>query len=60
MQAKLLWLQDPSEINRDNQNNVKCESSRHFSNKRSEYPKDKINQLAMNSKNKYSRTHVEE
>jgi hypothetical protein len=55
MQTELPWLQDPSKINRDNQNNIKYESSRHFSNKRSEYPKYKINQLAMNSKNKYAR-----
>jgi hypothetical protein len=28
-QAKLQWLQDPSQINRDNLNNVKRETSRH-------------------------------
>jgi hypothetical protein len=28
-QAKLQWLQDPSEINGDNLNNVRCEASRH-------------------------------
>jgi hypothetical protein len=33
-EAKLQWLQDPSEINRDNLNNVRCEASRHFRNKR--------------------------
>jgi hypothetical protein len=26
-QAKLQWLQDPSEINGDNLNNVRCEAS---------------------------------
>jgi hypothetical protein len=51
-QAKLQWLQDPSEINGDNLNNVRLETSRHFRNKRREYLKDKINELAMNSKNK--------
>jgi hypothetical protein len=51
-QAKLQWLQDPSEINGDNLNNVRRETSRHFGNKKSEYLKGKINELAMNSKNK--------
>jgi hypothetical protein len=37
-QAKLQWLQDPSEINGDNLNNVRLN--------------DKINEFAMNSKNK--------
>jgi hypothetical protein len=48
----LQWLQDPSEINGDNLNNVRCEASRYFRNKRREYLKDKINELARNSKNK--------
>jgi hypothetical protein len=39
-QAKLQSLQDPSEINGSNLNNVR------------EYLKDKINKLATNSKNK--------
>jgi hypothetical protein len=54
-QAKLQWLQDPSEINGDNLNNVRCEACTHFRNKKREYLKDKINELAMNSKNKSSR-----
>jgi hypothetical protein len=33
-QAKLQWLQDPSEINGDNLNNVRHEASRHFGNKK--------------------------
>jgi hypothetical protein len=45
-------LQDPSEINGDNLNNVRREASRHFRNKKREYPKDKINELATSSKNK--------
>jgi hypothetical protein len=32
-QAKLQWLQAPSEINEDNLNSVRCEASRHFRNK---------------------------
>jgi hypothetical protein len=35
-QAKLLWLQDPSEINGDNLKNVRRETSRHFRNKKRE------------------------
>ena len=50
-QAKLQWLQDPSEIHRDNLN-IRCETSRHFRNRKREYLKDRINELAMNSKNK--------
>jgi hypothetical protein len=51
-QAKLQWLQHPSEINGDNPNNVRREASRHFRNKKGEYLKDKINELAANSNNK--------
>jgi hypothetical protein len=51
-QAKLQWLQDPSKINGDNLNNVRREASRYFRNKKREYLKDKINELATNSKNK--------
>jgi hypothetical protein len=51
-QAKLQWLHDPSEINGDNLNNVIWEASRYFKNKRREYLRDKISELAMNSKNK--------
>jgi hypothetical protein len=47
-QAKLQWLYDPSEINGDNLNNVGCEASRYFRNKK-EYLKDKINGLATNT-----------
>jgi hypothetical protein len=51
-QAKPQWLQDPSEINWDNLNNVTCEAIRYFRNKMREYLKDKINELASNSKYK--------
>jgi hypothetical protein len=50
--AKLQWLQDPSEIIGDNLNNVICEGSRHFRNKKMECWEDRINELAVNSKNK--------
>ncbi|PNF37844.1 hypothetical protein B7P43_G08371, partial [Cryptotermes secundus] len=51
-QAKLQWLQDPSELNGNNLNNIRRETSRHFRNKKRDYLKDKIDELAMNSKNK--------
>jgi hypothetical protein len=51
-QAKLQWLQDPSKINGDNLNNVRREASRYFRNTKRKYLKDKIKELATNSKNK--------
>jgi hypothetical protein len=51
-QATLQWLQDPREINGVNMNNVRCEANRYFRNKKRESLKDKINELATNSKNK--------
>jgi hypothetical protein len=51
-QAKLQWLQDPNEVNGDNLNNVRHQASRHFRNKKGEYLKDRINELATNRKNK--------
>jgi hypothetical protein len=45
-QARLQWLQEPSEINGDNLNNVRREASRYFRHKKN----DKINELAVNSK----------
>jgi hypothetical protein len=51
-QAKLQWLQDPSEINGDNLNVVRREASRHFRNTNKEYFKDKINEFASNSKSR--------
>jgi hypothetical protein len=50
--TKLQWLQDPSEINGDNLNNVRCEASRYIRNKKREYLKDIVNELATNRKNK--------
>jgi hypothetical protein len=45
-------LQDPSEINGDNLNNIRLEASRYFRNKKRKHLGDKINELASNSKNK--------
>jgi DNA repair ATPase RecN len=36
-QAKLQWLQDPSEANEDNLSDVSWEATRHFRNKKREY-----------------------
>jgi hypothetical protein len=51
-QAKLQWLQDPSEANEGNLSAIRREASRYFRNKEREYLKDKINELESNSKNK--------
>jgi alpha/beta superfamily hydrolase len=50
-QAKLQWLQNPTEINGDDCNNVRHKASRHFWNKKRQYMKDRINELAANRKN---------
>jgi hypothetical protein len=54
-QAKLKRLQDPSEINGDNLNNIRHETIWYFRNIKTEYLKDKIDEPATNSKNKYIR-----
>jgi len=41
------WLQDPNQSNVDNLNNVRCEASRHFRNKKKEA---KIDDRQTNSK----------
>jgi hypothetical protein len=46
------WLQDPSQSNVDNMNNLRHESSRHFRNKKKEYLKAKIDEHETNSKMK--------
>jgi hypothetical protein len=51
-QAKSQRVHVPSELNGANVNNVKREANRQFRNKKREYLKDKINELATNSKNK--------
>jgi hypothetical protein len=58
-QAKLQWLQDPSEANEDNVSDVRREASRHFRKKRREYLKDKIKELESNCKNKNIRDCIE-
>jgi hypothetical protein len=59
-QAKLQWLQDPSEMNGDNLNNVIQEVSRHSRNKKREYLKDKINELVRIVRTRISGTCIEE
>ena len=49
-QAKMQWIQDPSWSNVDNLNNVRCNASRHFRNKKKAYLKAKIEELETNSK----------
>ena len=49
-QAKLKWIQDPSQSNVDNLNNVRCEVSRYFRNKKKAYLTAKIEELETNSK----------
>jgi hypothetical protein len=56
-QAKLQWLQNPSQINGDNMENIRCEASRNFRTKRREYFKNTMNELQMNSRNKYAQSH---
>jgi hypothetical protein len=49
-QAKMQGVQDPSQSNVDNLNNVRCKASRQFRNKKKEYLKAKIEKLETNSK----------
>ena len=44
------WVQDPSQSNVDNLNNVRREANKHFRNKKKEYMKAKIDELETNSK----------
>jgi hypothetical protein len=48
----LQWLQNPNKINGDNVDAVRLEAGGHYRNKKREYMKDTINELATNSKNK--------
>jgi len=41
-QAKMQWIQDPSQNNVDNLNKVRRDASRHFRNKKKAYLKAKI------------------
>jgi signal transduction protein with GAF and PtsI domain len=58
-QKTLQWAQDPGKINEDNLNNIRREASKHFRNNKSEYLKDKINDLATDSKGKNTRYFIE-
>jgi hypothetical protein len=49
-QAKMQWIQDPSQRNVDNLTNVRRDVSRHARNKEKAYPKVKIEELENNSK----------
>ena len=49
-QAKMQWIQDPSQSNVDNVNNVRREDSRHLRNKKKAYMRAKIEELENNSK----------
>jgi hypothetical protein len=49
-QAKMHWIQDPSQSNVDNLNNVRRDASRHFRNKKKAYLKAKIGEVETNSK----------
>jgi hypothetical protein len=54
-QAKIQWMQDPSQSNVENLNMVRRDSSRHLRNKTKAYMKAKIEQLETNSKFKHVR-----
>ena len=49
------WIQDPSQSNVDNLNNVRRDASRHFRNKKKAYLRAKIEELETNSKINYIR-----
>ena len=49
-QAKLQWVQDQSQGNIDNLNNVRHEATRRFRNKKKAYLKAKIEEIETNSK----------
>jgi hypothetical protein len=51
-QAKLQWMQNPSQINGNNLQNFRHETSKTLLKKKREYLKDKINELETNNKNK--------
>jgi len=48
--AIMQWIQDPSQSNVDNLNNVRHEVSRHFRNKKKAYLRAEIEELEINSK----------
>jgi hypothetical protein len=46
-QAKLQWLQDPSEMNGDSLNSIRCETSRNSRIKKRVYVEEQINEPPM-------------
>jgi len=48
--AKMQWIQDPSQSNVDNLNNVRRQVSRHFRNKKKAYLRPKIEELETKNK----------
>jgi len=48
--AKIQWVQDPSQRNVDNLNNVRREVSKHFRNKKKAYLRTKIEEFETNNK----------
>jgi hypothetical protein len=66
VKQKVSWRQPSSELGcrakgkKKTLNNIGRETIRHFRNKKMEYLKDKIDELARNSKNKNIETCVEE
>jgi len=46
-QAKMQWVQDPNHSNADKLNNVRCEASRHFRQKRRNMWKLKLRNLKL-------------
>ena len=55
-QANVQWVQNPNQSNVGNLNKVKRKASRHFRNKKMEYPRAKIDDLETKSKTKISET----
>jgi hypothetical protein len=51
-------LQNPNQINGDNLQNLRHETSRIFRNKKREYLKGKINELETNNKKKKKQKHL--
>ena len=49
-QAKMQWVQDPSQSIVENRNNIRLEANRHFRNKKKEYLKAKIEELETNNR----------
>jgi hypothetical protein len=56
---KLQWLQNPSQANGDNVNNVRRETSRTCRNKKREYLKEKIVSLKQSVRTKIPETYID-